>query len=57
MDEKTAMEVKSEKFPAGSTKKKVGFLERLSYANLDLSGQLVATAVNSYLMYFFTDVQ
>lgn len=56
MDEKTAMEVKSEKYPAGSTKEKVGVLERLSYANLDFSGQLVATVVNSYLMYFFTDV-
>ncbi|WP_283678491.1 MFS transporter [Lentilactobacillus sp. Marseille-Q4993] len=43
-------------FPAGSSKGKVGVLERLSYANLDFAGQLVATVVNSYLMYFFTDV-
>ncbi|HJE86798.1 MAG TPA: glycoside-pentoside-hexuronide (GPH):cation symporter [Levilactobacillus hammesii] len=43
-------------YPAGSTKEKVGVLERLSYANLDFAGQLVATVVNSYLMYFFTDV-
>ncbi|MCO7127490.1 glycoside-pentoside-hexuronide (GPH):cation symporter [Sporolactobacillus shoreicorticis] len=50
------MDAKTIKFPAGSTKEKVGFLERLSYANLDFSGQLVATVVNSYLMYFFTDV-
>ncbi|MCI1857777.1 MAG: glycoside-pentoside-hexuronide (GPH):cation symporter [Sporolactobacillus sp.] len=50
------MDEKAIKFPAGSTKEKVGFLERLSYANLDFSGQLVATVVNSYLMYFFTDV-
>ncbi|MBB1079915.1 MFS transporter [Limosilactobacillus sp. STM2_1] len=44
------------KYPFGSTKKKVGVLEKLSYANLDFSGQLIATVVNSYLMYFFTDV-
>ncbi|MEE8824393.1 inner membrane symporter YicJ [Lentilactobacillus sunkii] len=55
MDEKIADE-KAAKFPAGSTKKKVGVLERLSYANLDFSGQLIATVINSYLMYFFTDV-
>ncbi|MFD1124726.1 MFS transporter [Lentilactobacillus raoultii] len=56
MAENTAMKVKNEKFPAGSSRKKVGVLEKLSYANLDFSGQLVATVVNSYLMYFFTDV-
>ncbi|MBZ2200778.1 MAG: MFS transporter [Lentilactobacillus hilgardii] len=54
MDEKMTHKVTS--YPAGSTKEKVGVLEKLSYANLDFSGQLVATIVNSYLMYFFTDV-
>lgn len=44
------------KYPKGSTREKVGILERGSYANLDFAGQLVATIVNSYLMYFFTDV-
>lgn len=43
-------------YPWGSSKTKVGTLEKLSYANLDFSGQLVATIVNSYLMYFFTDI-
>ncbi|EHO53135.1 MFS transporter [Lentilactobacillus kisonensis] len=43
-------------YPAGSTSKKVGFLERLSYANFDFSGQLISTIVGSYLMYYFTDV-
>lgn len=43
-------------YPWGSSKNKVGVLEKLAYANLDFSGQLVATIVNSYLMYFFTDV-
>lgn len=55
MDEKTVAE-RDTKYPAGSTKEKVGVLEKISYANLDFSGQLVATVVNSYLMYFFTDV-
>lgn len=52
MEEKVA----TKSYPAGSTKEKVGTLERASYANLDFAGQLVATVVNSYLMYFFTDV-
>lgn len=52
MDEKNL----EKSYPTGSTKEKVGVLERLSYANLDFAGQLVATVVNSYLMYFFTDV-
>ncbi len=43
-------------YPWGSSKDKVGALEKLCYANFDFSGQLVATIVNSYLMYFFTDV-
>lgn len=43
-------------YPRGSSKTHVGFLERFSYANLDFAGQLVATVVNSYLMYFLTDV-
>lgn len=43
-------------YPWGSTKQKVGVLEKIAYANFDFSGQLVATIVNSYLMYFFTDV-
>ena len=47
---------KQESYPKGSGKTHVGLLERLSYANLDFAGQLVATVVNSYLMYFFTDV-
>lgn len=50
------MKTKISGYPAGSTEKKVGFLERLSYANFDFSGQLVATIVASYLMYYFTDV-
>ena len=50
------MDEKKTKYPFGSTKAKVGPLEKLSYANLDFSGQLLATVVNSYLMYFFTDV-
>lgn len=52
MDDKTS----SKSYPAGSNKEKVGVLERFSYANLDFAGQLIATVVNSYLMYFFTDV-
>lgn len=39
-------------YPWGSSKDKVGALEKLCYANFDFSGQLVATIVNSYLMYF-----
>lgn len=35
---------------------RVKFTEKISYANLDFAGQLVATVVNSYLMFFFTDV-
>lgn len=50
------MDNKRVKYPFGSTKAKVGPLEKLSYANLDFFGQLLATVVNSYLMYFFTDV-
>ncbi|WP_326521321.1 MFS transporter [Limosilactobacillus viscerum] len=50
------MDEKKTKYPFGSTKAKVGPLEKLSYANLDFSGQLLATVVNSYLMYFFTDI-
>jgi len=49
MDDKTS----SKSYPAGSNKEKVGVLERFSYANLDFAGQLIATVVNSYLMYFF----
>lgn len=37
-------------------RQKVGWLEKLSYGQLDFAGQLVATVVGSYLMYFFTDV-
>lgn len=45
-----------ESYPRGSSRTRLGLLERFSYANLDFAGQLVATVVNSYLMYFFTDV-
>ena len=45
-----------EKATAKPKRQIVPGLEKLSYAQLDFAGQLVATVVGSYLMYFFTDV-
>ncbi len=50
------------KHPASDTKtvkkshEKVGFLERIGYAQLDTAGQLIFTMISSYLLYFYTDV-
>ncbi|AKP65228.1 hypothetical protein FC99_GL001935 [Levilactobacillus koreensis JCM 16448] len=45
-----------EKATAKPKRQIVPGLEKMSYAQLDFAGQLVATVVGSYLMYFFTDV-
>lgn len=39
-----------------SSSQKLSWRERISYASLDFSGQLIFNVISAYLLYFFTDV-
>lgn len=42
--------------PSGDGNVQLSFIERLSYGQLDLAGQLVFCVISNYLLYFYTDI-